>query len=123
MSTTIPYITLALGLALIVVLPLLLAALYKLRKDRRKHQTLQNTVARYRLSKMLAFLGIELESYVRHIPEQLIAQHVRQCAACPNIPECDSCLRDGRFIADMNFCPNYRSLMICSRKMPPVYSW
>jgi hypothetical protein len=57
---------------------------------------------------------------LNRIPHNAIQQHITNCAACPNIPTCDHCLRDGRFVSDMNFCPNYQSLMAYSRIMPSV---
>ncbi len=80
----------------------------------------RHTVSRYRLSKMLAYIGIKLDDYLTRIPPAAIQQHIINCNACPNIPACDRCLRDGEYISDMNFCPNYKSLMTYSRIMPSV---
>ena len=122
MSSAIPYLLLTLGLLLTVALLILIEEFIKRRKQRQQWQALQQAVMHYRLSKMLAFLGIDPGKYVRHIPEQVIAQHIARCHACPNIPDCDRCLRDGRFTPDMNFCPNFQSLMYYSRIMPPALS-
>ena len=108
-----------LGLALVVLLLLLLFPGYLWQRTHNSlQQSLTRSVEQFRLSKMLAFLGIKIRDYVHHVPEQVIVQHIARCEACPNTRECDSCLRDGRFFADMNFCPNFRSLMHCSRMMP-----
>ena len=85
-----------------------------------RKQLLYNMVRRYRLSKMLQFIGLKLEDYVKFIPEYQIKKHIVRCRRCPNIATCDLCLHDGRFVQDMHFCPNYKSLMEYSKVMPAV---
>lgn len=89
-------------------------------RQREKLVLLQHSVSQLRLSKMLAFLGIQMRDYLQRIPIVDINQHIARCKACPNIPACDRCLRDGEYTTDMHFCPNYPSLIRYSRIMPPV---
>jgi hypothetical protein len=117
--------TLLLGLAsvtFIILIGLPLFIKHHREKQKRYHRNaeLRQSVLQFRLSKMLAFIGIRLDDYLTRIPYDAIQRHITNCAACPNIPTCDHCLRDGRFVSDMNFCPNYQSLMAYSRIMPSV---
>ena len=118
-------LTLLLGLsslALVILVGLPLVIKHRQKKQRLYHRNaeLRQSVLQFRLSKMLAFIGIRLDDYLSRIPHDAIQRHITNCAACPNIPTCDQCLRDGRFVRDMNFCPNYQSLMAYSRIMPSV---
>lgn len=108
---------LGLGLVWLLFLILLPGYLWEHRQSNLRRQLIQ-TIVQYRLSKMLSFLGIKLNDYVNHVPEQIVLKHISKCIACQATRECDRCLRDGRFVADLKFCPNYRSLMHCSRMMP-----
>lgn len=102
---------------------LLLKKLPAFKKSVKQHQyreRMRRIVYRYRLSQMLHFLGIRVEDYVAHIPSYEVKKQVLHCKKCPNTDTCDQCLRDGKFIPDMHFCPNYRSLMTYSRIMPPT---
>lgn len=83
--------------------------------DRRIRERLRQTVPRYRLYKMLAYLGADYERYIKRLPTEDITRHVLNCNACPNLDVCDSCLRDGHEQKDMDFCPNYKSLTVCSK--------
>ena len=88
------------------------------RKGRQRHQDFQQLrqrVVQLRLSKMLTHLGASLEDYTRIIPRSEIEKHVRNCTQCAELETCDACLRDGRVILDMHFCPNYGSLTAHSR--------
>ena len=125
MKTLILYFIITLCLA--SVLLLILAAFVQYNKYKNQQQELRllkqkfhHVVCKFRLSKMLAFIGIQLEDYLTRIPHDAIRKHIINCKNCPNIPTCDRCLRDGEYVTDMNFCPNYQSLMAYSRIMPPV---
>ena len=83
-------------------------------------ECLRHTVYQYRLSKMLHYIGIRVEDFVRRIPERQVKKHIVRCKRCPNTDTCDQCLRDGKFVSDMHFCPNYKSLMTYSKIMPPI---
>ena len=73
-------------------------------------QQLKQRVTRLRLSRMLAFLGADLDEYLKNVPREEIEKHIRNCEGCKALDSCDDCLQDGKAILDMNFCPNYRSL-------------
>lgn len=123
-STTI-YLIIAftLGMVTLVILIGMPYLTLHLRQKQQRAQQLQqyrHTVSQYRLLKMLSFIGIGLDDYITRIPDEAIKQHITNCKACPNIPTCDRCLRDGEYICDMNFCPNYHSLMMFSQVMPSV---
>jgi hypothetical protein len=77
------------------------------------HQTelLRHHVYQYRLSSMLQYLGIPMEDYVTKLPVRAITQHIKRCRSCPNIQVCDRCLRDGEMTSNLDFCPNYSSLV------------
>ncbi len=64
-----------------------------------------------RLYKMLEHLGVDQQEYLRKVPGSVIEQQMYRCSQCPNIDDCDDCLRDKRCFIDMHFCPNYSSLM------------
>ncbi|WP_455220843.1 hypothetical protein [Kaarinaea lacus] len=89
-------------------------------KRQYQKECLRQTVYQYRLSKMLHFIGIKVKDFVDRVPEYQVKRHIIRCKQCPNIDTCDQCLRDGKFINDMHFCPNYKSLMTYSKVMPPV---
>jgi len=125
MTPTMLYLTIVLGLAGMILLFLVGIPQYKERQNEKRIITLKieayrHTVSQYRLSKMLSFIGIRLDDYIIRIPHTAIENHITNCHACPNIPTCDRCLRDGEYVGDMNFCPNYQSLMAFSRIMPSV---
>lgn len=95
-----------------------LPAFKKAAKQRHNQEILRRLVYRYRLSQMLHFIGIRVEDYVSRIPSSDVKKQVLRCKKCPNLEICDECLRDGKFMSDMHFCPNYQSLMTYSRLMP-----
>jgi len=80
------------------------------KKREHAHEVLLNRVRRLRLHKMLAFLGINQDEYLRAVPAADINQHIHRCSHCKELDICDSCLRDGKSIVNMNFCPNHMSL-------------
>lgn len=102
---------------------LLVQKLPAFKKAVKRHQykeRLRRVVYRYRLSQMLHYLGIRVEDYVARIPSAEVRKQIIRCKRCPNTRTCDQCLRDRKFISDMHFCPNYKTLMTYSRIMPPV---
>ncbi|HEY5602810.1 MAG TPA: hypothetical protein VIM41_06850 [Gammaproteobacteria bacterium] len=92
------------------------------RRFQRQYQKecLHHTVYQFRLSKMLHFIGLRVKDFVDRVPEYQVKKHIVRCRRCPNTGTCDECLRDGKFMSDMHFCPNYKSLMRYSRIMPPA---
>ncbi|MGD8569077.1 MAG: DUF6455 family protein [Gammaproteobacteria bacterium] len=95
-----------------------LPAFKKAARQRHYQEILRRLVYRYRLSQMLHFIGIRVEDFVSRVPSPEVRKHVFRCKRCPNVETCDACLRDGKFMSDMHFCPNYQSLMAYSRFMP-----
>jgi hypothetical protein len=64
---------------------------------------------------MLEHLGAGLDDYLAKVPASEIEAQITLCSRCGNTETCDSCLRDGREIFDMGFCPNYWSLTAHSK--------
>lgn len=121
MDSTLIFIVIPLAtLGLLLAVVLTSTKIRKYRQQVQQKETLKKSVRRYRLSKMLAYLGIKLDDYVTRIPGAVIQRHITRCKACPDIPTCDRCLRDGEIVSNMHFCPNYRSLLRYSRMMPPT---
>lgn len=84
--------------------------------DREKYYArLKGRLCRLRLSKMLTYLGADVDTYVHTVPIQELDVEMQHCAGCAMVKTCDACLRDGRRIVDMNFCPVYRSVTRHSR--------
>lgn len=71
----------------------------------------------FRLYKMLGFLGVNFGDYISKLSEEEILAHIENCGACQDIPACDRCLRDGQFVSNLDFCPNYKSLIECSKTL------
>jgi hypothetical protein len=86
--------------------------------DQWQHKELiRHNVYQCRLSNMVRYLGIDMESYIMKLPEREIRHHIMRCKTCPNIPACDRCLRDGEVTNNLDFCPNYSSLLGFSRTL------
>ena len=91
--------------------------LHKVLAQRKNKELLRHEVYRYRLSKMLEFLGIRVDSYFRQIPEEEIRKHIIRCRTCPSVSICDRCLQDNETMKNMYFCPNYGSLLAYSKSI------
>lgn len=87
------------------------------RRARRKqdYNRLKWRLRRLRLSKMLAYVGADLDAYVRAVPARDLTAEMRKCAQCRACAVCDACVRDGKMVVDMHFCPAYRSVIEHSR--------
>jgi hypothetical protein len=81
------------------------------RKRAHSHDVLLNRIMHVRLCKMLQFLGANQDEYLRTIPAAVINREISRCSRCKTQDICDSSLRDGKQIANMTFCPNYKSLI------------
>ena len=81
---------------------------------------LQHTVQELRLGAMLRVLGISLERYTRQAPVRDIERHIRACAACVDLKRCGACLRSGKPVPDMSFCPNQTALRALRSKYRPA---
>lgn len=93
--------------------------LYNKYEVQQQHEVLRQRVRKFRLYKMLLYLGVNFERYIKVLPREAILDHTRNCSACPNTPTCDKCIVDGKIINDMNFCPNYQSLIKYSPMLAP----
>lgn len=116
MSINIVYLASLLILAGFFILFMTLIPRFKQKYiDHKERKALRRTVTRFRLFKMLSYLGVNFDQYINKTPLPIISKHIRNCSACQNTVTCDTCLRDGRIINDMNFCPNHQSLLVQSR--------
>ena len=80
-------------------------------KSERAHEVLLNRVMRLRFYKMLSFLGVNQSEYLKAVPAADINQQIHRCSHCDALDICDSCLRDGKWITNLNFCPNHDSIL------------
>ena len=99
------------GLAAAGFLALLVRFYSYLEFERYPRIRLKLVVRRLRLSKMLALLGIPFELYIKLVPIRDIERHVFNCRRCGRLDTCDKCLESGRCVENMQFCPNYSSLV------------
>jgi len=81
------------------------------KRRKRAKEFLLYRIKQLRLFKMLNFLGVNHDEYLRAVPVSDINQHIHRCSQCSSQDICDSCLRDGKLIANMNFCPNHKPLI------------
>jgi len=81
------------------------------KKKERAHEVTLNRIMHLRFSKMLKFLGVDQSEYIKAIPDADINQQIHRCSHCKALDICDSCLRDGKWIVNLNFCPNYDSIL------------
>ena len=81
------------------------------KKREHAHEVLLNRVMRLRFYKMLKFLGVDQSEYLKVIPAADINQQIHRCSHCNALDNCDSCLRDGKWIENLSFCPNHKSIL------------
>lgn len=74
------------------------------------HEQLLKQVKRYRFHKMLKFLGADPDEYLDTVPIEDIDQQIERCSLCSSPDYCDRCLRDGKQVKNMDFCPNHPSI-------------
>lgn len=86
-------------------------AVLQAKKKERAHEVLLNRVMRLRFYKMLKFLGVDQSEYLKAVPSADINQQIHRCLHCNALDICDSCLRDGKWITNLNFCPNHNSIL------------
>ncbi len=102
----------------ILCIAILFAVFESIQKKKQRilvHEQLRHQVTGLRLSKMLAYIGVDLDAYLDKLPPEQINQHVFNCKQCAELEICDACLRDGKIIKKMSFCPNHRNLMSHSK--------
>ena len=74
-------------------------------------KNLARKVDALRLNKMLAALGIDVNSYLHSERVLDIEEHIDRCSACQNTETCDDQLAQGRVQADsIDYCNNEQSL-------------
>ena len=88
-----------------------LGAALKAKKKERAHEVLLSRIMRLRFYKMLKFLGVDQSEYLKAVPNADINQQIHRCSHCNALDICDSCLRDGKWITNLNFCPNHDSIL------------
>ncbi len=93
----------------------MVCAIIKSRKEKKLRQELAMQLKQLRLFKMLSHLGADIDDYIRKLPVNEIENQLRDCFNCEELAKCDTCLRDGKVVFDMNFCPNYRPLIESSK--------
>ncbi len=103
------YALIAAGMAVIA------SQAWRVARREKDYNRLKWRLRRLRLSKMLDYLGADVETYIRAVPVQELDVEMRKCAQCRACALCDACVRDGKLVVDMHFCPVYRSLTRHSR--------
>lgn len=83
---------------------------WRLARREKDYSRLKWRLRRLRLSKMLDYVGADMDTYVRAVPARDLDAEIRKCAQCRACAICDACVRDGKLVVDMHFCPVYRSL-------------
>ena len=74
-------------------------------------KNLAHQVNALRLNKMLAALGIDINSYLHSERVIDIEEHIDKCSACQNTETCDDQLNQGTIQADtIDYCNNEESL-------------
>ena len=86
-------------------------AVLRSKQRERAHEVLLNRIMRLRFYKMLKFLGVDQSEYLKAVPAADINQQIHNCSHCNALDICDRCLRDGKWITNLNFCPNHKSIL------------
>lgn len=76
---------------------------------------LKARLGRLRLYKLLNYVGADVDTYVHAVPASELDMEMQRCAQCTAVKTCDACLRDGKCVTDMSFCPVYGSVTRHSR--------
>jgi Family of unknown function (DUF6455) len=124
--TLIPLSVLVLTLVLFLVL-LAVAIVFNFRSGMKYRTALAERLDSLRLGRMLAALGIDIDSYLSSERVVDIHQHMQRCSDCSNIGPCDAGLVDGSINPDsIGFCNNEQSLRELvqrksGEKIPDVY--
>ena len=80
-----------------------------------QNETLVNRLSHTRLSRMLPYVGINMDDYLMDVPIIDVKRHVANCGKCKNTAVCDQFLQDREPVDDMSFCPNNTSLVLYNR--------
>ena len=115
------FLSLLLGfIGALAILTAFILYLYNRYKVQQQHKILGQKIHQFRLYKMLLYLGVNFDHYIRGLPRETILNHASNCSVCPNTPTCDKCISGGKIISNMNFCPNYQSLIKYSPKLAQI---
>jgi len=85
--------------------------LLRSKKKERAQEVLLQRVMRLRLYKMLKFVGVDQSEYLEVVPTADINRQIHRCSHCNALDICDGCLRDGKWIENLSFCPNHKSIL------------
>ncbi|MDJ0741249.1 MAG: DUF6455 family protein [Gammaproteobacteria bacterium] len=109
-SLLITVLLVALMLYLLVRLPL--AILGNLRAGHRFREGLAEALDELRLSRMLAFLGIDKATYLHRENGLEIQKHMQRCDACDDKERCDQVLAEDKPADEpaLGFCANIDDL-------------
>ena len=100
--------------AFLVLLPVAIVFNYK--AGMKYREILARQIERLRLGKMLAALGIDIDTYVSMEPTVDIREQITRCKTCDNTEECDDRLAEGIIDTDnIGFCNNEKSLQELTR--------
>jgi hypothetical protein len=104
-------------LTLVFTVLLTSAIVFNVNAGKKYRKSLANSVDQLRLSKMLAALGIDVDTYLHTERIVDIQQHMNRCSTCENVEKCDDQLSKGPLdAADISFCNNEQSLQEIARK-------
>ena len=100
---------------------LMIAIVFNFKAGLKYRRTLAEQLNNFRLAKMLAALGIDIDEYLS--TERVVDIHAQmtRCGACENVDECDEKLAGGGISADtIGFCNNEQSLQKLARTHDPA---
>lgn len=87
------------------------AIIFNFKAGIKYREKLAGQIQRLRLEKMLAALGIEIDTYVSVERTVDIREQMTRCRACGNTEECDDRLAEGDIAVDnIGFCNNEKTL-------------
>ena len=109
-SLVITVVLALLMLFLLVRLPL--AIIGNLRAGHRFREGLANALDELRLSRMLAFLGIDRDEYLHGQQGLEIRKHMEKCDGCDEKARCDQALESDKAasVESLGFCANIEDL-------------
>lgn len=117
-TTTISVLSAVLMTLLVATFAILLvsAIVFNFRAGIRYRHALAAQLNNFRLAKMLAALGIDIDEYLSTERVVDIHRHMERCGACENVGECDDRLNQGSLDAgEIGFCNNEKSLQEIAR--------
>lgn len=92
-------------------------------RRQRHHAHLRQQLGGLRLSKMLPYLGADVDEYLRAVPSEDLKEEMHRCGRCLAHATCDACVHEGRLVSDMHFCPVYPSLIRHSQTVAARRRW